>query len=384
MVDVVTNHMGYNGCRSCVDYSIFNPFSSASFFHPGCDIHYADERSVQQCWQGDEKVSLPDLRTEDQNVRDIWNDWIKQMVAKYHIDGIRLDSAKHVETSFLAPFEAASGVFMIGEVYHGDPAYTLPYQNHMSGVMNYPAFYWIVKAFSSTSGSIYELVEGIDKVKNSARDTSLLGSFLENHDQPRFAHKTKDMALTKNAIAFTALMDGIPIIYQGQEHRYDGGGDPHNREALWFSGYSTTSELYHMISSLLKVRSHAIAQHPRYLDYKAWPILSNEHMIAMRKGFDQHQLIGVYSNVGNGNSYSVTLDHDKTGFRPSQSLLEVLSCNVSDTDSNGNLRVESNSGEPKVFYPLERLSGSGICTALTGKTEQPPTLITARPLLPKL
>jgi alpha-amylase len=28
MVDVVTNHMGYLGCGTCVDYSIFDPFNS--------------------------------------------------------------------------------------------------------------------------------------------------------------------------------------------------------------------------------------------------------------------------------------------------------------------------------------------------------------------
>lgn len=28
MLDIVTNHMGYNGCGDCVDYSKFNPFDS--------------------------------------------------------------------------------------------------------------------------------------------------------------------------------------------------------------------------------------------------------------------------------------------------------------------------------------------------------------------
>jgi alpha-amylase len=28
MVDVVTNHMGYLGCGTCVDYTKFNPFNS--------------------------------------------------------------------------------------------------------------------------------------------------------------------------------------------------------------------------------------------------------------------------------------------------------------------------------------------------------------------
>jgi hypothetical protein len=28
MVDIVTNHMAYMGCGTCVNYSLFNPFSS--------------------------------------------------------------------------------------------------------------------------------------------------------------------------------------------------------------------------------------------------------------------------------------------------------------------------------------------------------------------
>jgi hypothetical protein len=34
MVDVVTNHMGYDGCGTCVDYTVdytvFNPFNSVN------------------------------------------------------------------------------------------------------------------------------------------------------------------------------------------------------------------------------------------------------------------------------------------------------------------------------------------------------------------
>jgi len=32
MVDVVTNDMGYAGCGTCVDYSVFNPFNSVRDF----------------------------------------------------------------------------------------------------------------------------------------------------------------------------------------------------------------------------------------------------------------------------------------------------------------------------------------------------------------
>lgn len=116
MVDVVTNHMGYNGCGTCVDYGIYTPFNSASYYHSYCPIDYSDQNSVVTCWQGDNQVSLPDLRTEDANVRDVWNRWIQDLVSNYSIDGLRVDSVKHVEKSFWPNFEAASGVYNVGEV----------------------------------------------------------------------------------------------------------------------------------------------------------------------------------------------------------------------------------------------------------------------------
>ena len=98
----------------------------------------------------------------------------------------------------------------------------------MSGVLNFPTYvphplklihftqscyryYWITQAFQSTSGSISNLVNGVNEIKTTCTDTTLLGSFLENHDVRRFASLTNDVSLTKNAIAFTMLQDGIPI-----------------------------------------------------------------------------------------------------------------------------------------------------------------------------
>jgi len=60
---------------------------------------------------GSNTVSLPDLRTEDANVKSVWNAWIKQLVTKYSIDGLRLDSAQQVDNTFLADFQAA-GMFL--------------------------------------------------------------------------------------------------------------------------------------------------------------------------------------------------------------------------------------------------------------------------------
>ncbi|KAH8791321.1 glycoside hydrolase family 13 protein [Hyaloscypha sp. PMI_1271] len=375
MVDIVTNHMGYLGCGTCVDYSVFTPFNSQSYYHPFCLIDYNNATSIKVCWEGDNTVSLPDLRTEDLNVLNTFETWISGLASKYSIDGLRVDSAQQVDNAFFPPFQtAAGGMHILGEVFNGDPAYTCPYQQYMSGVLNYPAYFWIIQAFESTSGSISNLVNGINTMKSTCSDTTLLGSFMENHDNARFPSLNSDLSLAKNAIAFTILQDGIPIIYYGQEQHYSGGGVPYDREALWLSGYSTSAPLYTFIASVNQIRNQAIYKDSGYLTYKAYPIYSDSHTIAMRKGNTGYQIIGVFSNLGaSGSSYTLTLTSSETGFTASQSLVEVLSCTAYTTDSSGNLAVAMAGGLPRIFYPTAQLTGSGVCSSITGSTSSKST-----------
>lgn len=234
----------------------------------------------------------------------------------------------------------------------------------MSGVFNYPAYYWITQAFQSTTGSISNLVNGINTMKSEALDTSLLGSFLENHDNPRFPSLTSDLSLAKNAIAFTLLMDGIPIVYEGQEQHYSGSGTPNNREAVWLSGYDTTAALYTWITALNALRSWAVLYNSSYLDYQAWPVYSDSHTIAMRKGSAGSQVVGVYTNVGASGSTTVTLAASNTGFTAGQALMDVMSCTSYTAGTGGALTVTISGGVPRVFYPTAALSGSSICGEL--------------------
>lgn len=84
MVDIVTNHNGWPGPSSTVDYTRFNPFNDAKYYHSPCPIsNYSDQAMVEDCWLGDDKVELPDLRTEDQAVVDEYGAWIGELVANY-------------------------------------------------------------------------------------------------------------------------------------------------------------------------------------------------------------------------------------------------------------------------------------------------------------
>ncbi|KAF6837808.1 glycoside hydrolase family 13 protein (alpha amylase) [Colletotrichum musicola] len=373
MADVVTNHMAWLGAPSTVNFTAYRPFSNASAYHmPPCWINYDDQTSVEKCWQGSDAVPLPDLRTEDPAVRRVFNSWIKDAVRRYGFDGLRLDSAKHVEKSFWPPFERAAGVYAVGEVFHGDPKYVVPYQDSMSGLMNYPVYYWVTQAFQSTSGSIWNLANGVKELAATARDLTLWGGFLENHDQKRFANLTPDRALLKNALTFTLLMDGIPIIYQGLEQGFSGGDVPFNREAVWLSGYDTGSELYRWIKKLVGLRSTMASLDRGYLFYKSQPIYTDDRIIAMRKGYDGSQVVSVYSNVGANKTFGVSLGQAETGFRPCKLILEVNRCRPFVTDSSGVLKAESGSGEPLVFVPAERVMGTGICAGGIGKPPPPP------------
>ncbi|KAA8573500.1 hypothetical protein EYC84_005085 [Monilinia fructicola] len=324
MVDVVTNHMGYVGCGDCVDYSIYTPFDSKSYFHPFCFIDYSNVTSIQVCWEGSNVVSLPDLRTEDAN----------------------------------------RGVYIVGEVYNGDPTWTCPYQKFLDGLLNYPAYYWITQAFQSVNGSISNLATGINTMISTCSDTTLLGSFIENHDLARFASLTSDIALAKNAIAFTILADGIPIIYQGQEQHLSGAGVPQNREAIWLNSnsYSQTGTLYKFIKSINQIRNRAVAVDPSYVTYNARSVYSDEDTIVMRKGLAGKQIVGVFGNWGSdGAAKTLTLARNQTGFDPAVKVVDAVTCTVYTTEQSGNLQVSIEDGAPRVLYPWGKLGGSGVC-----------------------
>ncbi|KAL3464155.1 glycoside hydrolase superfamily [Aspergillus heterothallicus] len=206
MVDVVANHMGYNGAADSVDYSSFSPFSSQKYFHSPCFIqNYEDQAQVEQCWLGDNSVSLPDLDTTRTDVQEYWYDWVGSLVSNYSIDGLRIDTVKHVQKDFWDGFNDAAGVYYIGGAFDGDPAYTCPYQDHLDGLLNYPIYNHLLNAFKSTSGSISDLYNMIETVKYTCADSTLLGSFIENHDNPRFASYTDDMSLAKNSELYTLI-----------------------------------------------------------------------------------------------------------------------------------------------------------------------------------
>lgn len=61
-----------------------------------------------------------------------------RLIVECLVDGLRIDTAKHVRKSFWPGFGTAAGVFSTGEVLSGSIDYACNYQNYMDSVLNYP------------------------------------------------------------------------------------------------------------------------------------------------------------------------------------------------------------------------------------------------------
>lgn len=128
MLDIVVNHMAADQPPQSVDYSKLQPFGTQTDFHPFCFIQdFNNQTDVEQCWLGDNNVPLPDLDTEDQSVVDTMNTWIKGLVSNFSVDGLRIDTVKHVRKDFWPAFASSAGVFTLGEVLINDTNYAAPY-----------------------------------------------------------------------------------------------------------------------------------------------------------------------------------------------------------------------------------------------------------------
>lgn len=276
-------------------------------------------------------------------MRQTYNSWIRSLNSVFAIDGLRIDTVKHVEKPFWPGFRSAAGIYSLGEVFNGDVYYTCSYQEQLDGLLNYPLYYPMIAAFQDTKANMTLLSLAMTAIQKACRDPTLLGTFSENHDNPRFLSHVSDMHLNMNVIAFTLLAGGIPIIYQGQEQGFSGGKDPSNREALWTSSYSTQTTLYTFIASINQLRNHDVYAYPHYLTTPASIIYCDDHNIALRKGL----IVSLFSNMGSkARAYNLTLtDH---GFQENQAVVEILTCRISTVAVGGGLQVSVQQGMPQV------------------------------------
>lgn len=365
MVDIAPNHVGLTSVAG--DYSNYTPFNETEYFHDECDIVWNVPESERLCWL----EGLPDLRTEDDGVRQVYAAWIKDLVANYSIDGIRIDTALEIEPEFWTDggVKEAADVFLLAEINHSSPLVLAPYQEYVDGYMDFSSWNWFTDAFQTIGATMYDLYNGTNWLASMTDiDPSLFGTFVENHDQVRFPYRNSDMALAKNIASVAMLRDGIPIIYYGQEQHFDGGVVPMEREALWLAGYDIYSELYGWLQQTNKIRAAAAAANADFLTTRTESLFykdstdSTSSVIAFRKG----QMVSMFTNGGSNatNDVSYGIQRALHEYAIGSEVVDVLNCESFTVASHGRLWVQMPAGGlPRVFLPVNQTDG--LCNNVT-------------------
>lgn len=296
MLDVVGNHMGNQNNGDWYNFAKFTPFNQREYYHDYCLItDFSNQSMVEYC----RLANLPDLDQNNDFVHSTLKTWIHNTVQTYGFDGLRVDTTPEVHPDFWSEYSTSSGVFTIGEVFNGNPEYCSRYQGCLSSVLNYPMYYKLKDSFQSRK-SMHSIHDGIE-ANSVFQDASVLGSFLDNHDNPRFLSQNSDQNVLLSAMAYNIFAQGIPIIYYGTEQGFKGSKDPYNRESLW-PHYDTTNTLYTSIATMAKFRiklGSALYNSPqvqRYVD---------DQFFAFTRG----KVFVATSNIGSGQSMTRTITY---------------------------------------------------------------------------
>lgn len=154
MVDVVGNHMGNTDQNYGQNYLL----NDASHYHDYCIISDDDFRTLNQNRiENCRLAGLADLKQENDYVRTTLLTWIKTLVGKYDLDGLRVDTVPEVPKWFWKQFTDSAGVYTVGEVFNGDMGYVGGYVGSVSSILNYPFFFWVRDTIYNTSKEMTNL-----------------------------------------------------------------------------------------------------------------------------------------------------------------------------------------------------------------------------------
>jgi glycosidase len=200
-------------------------------------------------------LSLKELDIRRADVLDALIKVYKYWIAAADIDGFRLDTVKHMESSATAIFcnavrEYARRIgkhnfFIFGEIVADDQTlqHYLGRNSRIEGTnerfpsldaaLDFPLYFILeetLKGFLNPA----ELRARYERFKTEYADHGEAGqyfvTFIDNHDQMarpyrRFMHANPFPPQAAQAIGYLLTSQGVPCIYYGMEQGFDGGGD---------------------------------------------------------------------------------------------------------------------------------------------------------------
>jgi hypothetical protein len=214
------------------------------------------------------------------------------LIAKFDIDGFRMDTTKHVEPDMIEIFGNAMrefaytlgkrNFFTFGEIIASEGVINRFVGRHTTGTegfgvdaaLDYPLFFKlpdIVKGWRDVSelSSVFEERKKAEEnlISSHGEAGKFFVTFLDNHDRfERFSHPLTPQEQIAMGLAILFCLQGIPAIYYGTEQGLTGTVDSRGypdlvnnesvREALWGKPNAFDNEhfLYQQLQSLSRLR----------------------------------------------------------------------------------------------------------------------------------
>jgi len=234
---------------------------------------------------------------------------------EYGLDGYRLDAVKHIRPDFWWRFRSRlraafpeQNPYFVGETFQsrrGIAAFVGP--NMLDGQFDFPLYDTLIPVFAHESQGFGALESALAQSEQVYGKLTLMSPLLGNHDKPRFMayadgdlpHPTiddaeeagwKDPPDVDNAVAYERLemamaflltIDGVPMIYYGDEIGLTGAGDPDNRRPMRFGGETTARE--RAVREHFARLAHARREHPAlYMGSRRPLVAEGEHYAYVR------------------------------------------------------------------------------------------------------
>lgn len=198
---------------------------------------------------------------------------------RFKLDGYRLDAVKHIKRSFWWRYRTALRtavdpgrkvpLYNVGETFmdrEGIMSFVGP--NMLDGQFDFPLYDTIIDVFAKGKAGMDELERSLSASETIYGKETLMSPLLGNHDKSRFmAYADGDLPHAEesdeeevgwkfppqvdNASAYEKLklgltfvlsLDGVPMIYYGDEIGMSGAGDPDNRRMMRWGDDVTAAE----------------------------------------------------------------------------------------------------------------------------------------------
>ncbi len=319
-------------------YTPFVPAAEANIKVPAwlnSPIYYHNRGNSE--WWGESSlfgdfVGLDDLMTENPRVVrgfiDIYGDWI----ARYHVDGFRIDTARHVNPEFWNAFVPAmlkrardSGIanfHIFGEVAAEgiDVAQLARHTrvDRLPSVLDFGFANALLETVAGNAGTtvLARLYQDDALYEGGANAALRLPTFTGNHDFGRFAMRVRkaraeasdeevlQRVMLSNAMLF--LLRGVPVIYYGDEQGFVGHGiDQDARQDMFASQVASYNDQALLGTNSTTARENYDALHPLYKELTMLSSLRKQY-VELRRGRQlvraQSREPGLFavSRIGNG------------------------------------------------------------------------------------